>query len=387
MMKNYRRYSTFLLAFFCAKSLALGLFNVVVDPYEVLGMPKVENFNQFKPVLATHVRLFKAMAITRSQYDFIFLGSSRTELGLDPTHPVLANSGSGYNLALSGPNMYEVLRYFQHALNNQPQITQVVLGIDFFMFNQVRKNRPDFSDARLERQSLTLEETLGVGFSLDALDSSYQTISSNLKSPNKPDSYHSNGRRNLQYQINHLLSQSRLKSFRFSLQEYLKDRELYGEYYLSMEYLKDLNKLVEICQEKNIDLKIFISPSHATQWEAIREAGLWPLFEQWKGEVVQITPVWDFSGYNSITTEPISNPMKYYVDSSHYRPQVGHLVLNRMFQFQEENVPSDFGIFLTRDTLEDSLERIRTNRELWVSKTNDYRTLNLDEVWGIYSQK
>ncbi|GFZ91240.1 hypothetical protein [Okeania sp. KiyG1] len=73
-----------------------------------------------------------------------------------------------------------------------------------------------------------------------------------------------------------------------------------------------------MCQENNIKLILFISPSHATQWEAIRATGEWSTFEEWKREVVKITPVFDFSGYNTITTEPIHNDMENYRDNSHY---------------------------------------------------------------------
>lgn len=125
------------------------------------------------------------------------------------------------------------------------------------------------------------------------------------------------------------------------------------------------------CKQHDITLKVFISPSHATQWEAIRATGHWHTFEQWKREVAKITPVWDFSGYNSITTEPISNTMKNYGDNSHYTKEVGDLVLNRILSFKEETVSSDFGVLLTPETIESHLKQIRYDREVWARKHPD----------------
>ena len=145
----------------------------------------------------------------------------------------------------------------------------------------------------------------------------------------------------------------------------------YNSYRFSEEFLNEFRLLVETCRERNIELTVFISPSHAAQWEALRAAGLWSEFEDWKREIVEITPVWDFSGYNSITTEPIADDMQHYWDSSHYRKEVGDLVMNRLFNYQVETVPTDFGVWMTRDTVNTHLSRIRTNRSQWASANSE----------------
>ena len=73
--------------------------------------------------------------------------------------------------------------------------------------------------------------------------------------------------------------------------------------------------------------------------------------------MVKITPVWDFSGYNSITTESIDDRMEYYIDNSHYSLKAGDLVLNRIVSFQTEKVPRDFGVLVNQDNIEPHLEQ------------------------------
>jgi hypothetical protein len=77
-------------------------------------------------------------------------------------------------------------------------------------------------------------------------------------------------------------------------------------------------------------------------------------------------PLWDFSGYSSITTEPLPPPgsrreMNYYWDSSHFKQEVGDWVLDRLFHSQG-GVPADFGVELTADNIDDVLARIRADR-------------------------
>ncbi|MEC4989546.1 MAG: hypothetical protein SAJ37_12415, partial [Oscillatoria sp. PMC 1068.18] len=345
-MKRYLRYLIWLIAFFCLEFVVVALFNLAIDPFAAFGSPMISGVNQLKLEQQAHVRLFKAIAITRLQPKTILLGSSRTDLGLNPDHQVFANKSPVYNLGVPGVNMYEVRRYFEHALQNQPEIKQVVLGIDFLMFNQFRPEKPDFSERRLNLKRIGLADALATTFSLDAVTSSWETIQASKKD-RKNQAYSSLGMRNEKYFLRYgLPKKSIVEGFKFNLGRSIIDPEIYYNYALSEEQINDFKTVVNTCKKNNLPLKVFISPSHATQWKAIELSGLWDEFEQWKQEIVKITSVWDFSGYNSVTTEPISDKMKNYLDNSHYSKAVGNLVLNRIFQVQEELIPADFGVLI-----------------------------------------
>ena len=137
------------------------------------------------------------------------------------------------------------------------------------------------------------------------------------------------------------------------------------QYKLSEDRFNDFKKIVEFCRQNNIELIVFISPSHATQWEALRVTDRWDSFEEWKRKMVAITPVWDFSGYNSVTSEPIQPIMSNYVDNSHYTPNIGDFVLNRILSHNVEQVPEDFGVLITSENIEQHLAKIRSDREEW----------------------
>jgi len=364
--KIYHRFNLTFLAVTLPGLLGFGTFNVLVDPIGIFNSPKIASFNELKPEIYSNVRLFKALGVSRKQPKNIILGSSRSDIGLDPDHPSLA-SDSAYNLALVGPNMYEVRRYFEHALANQPELKTVVLGIDFFMFNENWHNSPDFDESRLGRKSPKIQDLINASLSIDALELSKETVGASLES----DAYYLYKSNGLRYVYGNKPDEPLKVKFEKMLTEFLRGERSYPSYRLSQSFLDDFRQLVETCREKNIELKVLISPIHVTQLEAINTAGVWSEFEDWKREVVKITPVWDFSGYNSITTEPISNQMENYWDSSHYRKEVGDLILNRLFEVNEEVVPEDFGTLLTTNNIESELEKTSAERVAWENNDPD----------------
>lgn len=365
LTKKSRQFNLIFLMVALSPVLSLGLFNFAVDPYGVLNSPSIPKFNKSKPEMITHERMFKAIEITRLKPQVILLGSSRTQWGLDPNNAVLSKTNlKAYNLGFSGANMYEVMRYFQHVLTNQPELKTVVIGLDFFMFRENNPPQADFLESRLDKKNITQQEFVNILFSFDAFSSSQKTLQKNL------DLSYPN------YQIsNGLFLIDNRKALPGSSKEFTKwikpAFQAYQNYKISEESLKQFKDVIQVCQQKGINFKVFISPSHAIEGEAIQMVGSWPQFEQWKRELVKIAPVWDFSGYNSVTGEPIRNEMKNYIDNSHYRKEVGDVILNRLFNQKVETVPADFGILMTPDNIESHLAKIRANRAAWAKSNPD----------------
>lgn len=362
--KKYRRYNWMFLGAALMPVLTVGMFNIIVDPYDVFNTPNFLGINHSKPRKDNSDRLFKATDIIRIKPVTILIGSSRTKQGLDPNHPGLKNEQPAYNLALNGINLYELRRYLEHAIANQRKLDLVILGLDFFMFNTFVENQPTFSEKRLEKQQIFLDDFINVTFSSDALLASQETIVDSQINPPDNIGYGDNGfmpYRNPDPEKTQWRFESNIKVY----------YQFNGKYQLSTQFLDELKKVVELCQKYQIKLIPFISPSHATQWEAIRATGEWSTFEEWKRKVVKTTPVFDFSGYNSITTEPIHNDMENYTDNSHYTPKVGDLILNRILDYQEADVPNDFGILINPENIESHLEKIRKDREVWAKNNPD----------------
>ncbi|MEE9605923.1 MAG: hypothetical protein V3V70_10200 [Candidatus Scalindua sp.] len=388
--KNYLK--IFFLTVFLFQ-IVIFFFNWFVDPYDLFGSFRIEGLNKLKPESTSHSRMTKAWAVYKRKPNGVIMGSSRAEMGLSPEHPWW-EIDNVFNLALTGPSMFEVLRYFQHVHSLKPQ-KKVVLGLDFFMFNVYRENRPGYDDSRLfvdiERKlnsRWSQIEKYSSLVSIDTLSSSVNTVMNQNGDQLFSPSFLDNGQvdwSNMRQVIRHTGGYRRM--FFKSEEDFINDQWFvppYKEYSFihkisgesSFTYFQDF---LVIAYRDNVDLQIFISPSHARLWETLSIVGLWSTFEQWKRELVQINekiameykkkafPLWDFSGYNSITNEEVpliddfETEMKWYWDTSHYNKSAGDLVLDRIFNYQNptHTVPSDFGVLLTKTNIEEHLKNVQ----------------------------
>jgi hypothetical protein len=59
--------------------------------------------------------------------------------------------------------------------------------------------------------------------------------------------------------------------------------------------------------------------------------------------------------------------MENYVDNFHYTKLVGHLILNRILGYKDNEVPADCGVLVTKENLEFHLAKIRADRGEWVN--------------------
>ncbi len=356
----YYQYNLIIILTLALTSFALIGINLVIDPYNYFEL-RVTGFNKIKPNENNQIRISKLLALRRIQPDVIVLGSSRVLSGIDVDVPALKDAGVAHNLGITGARIDELMYYLQYAVthNHRNKPKTVILGIDFYMFNQAEYPEIEFIKNNMHGYFPVLD----VGkttFSFNALNASHKTLEHNLKSHSK----------------NSTSPSKILESFEYWLNAFLDKNTWYRDYTLSPEKLNAFKKIVKICQENNIELIVFISPAHATDTEVINLLELWPIFEKWKREAVKVTPVWDFSGYNSVTTEPISEKMVNYNDSSHYTTKVGSLVLNRVLSYQTEQMPDDFGVLVNSNNIASHLENIRSDREQWKKNhTPDFKFL------------
>jgi hypothetical protein len=127
-----------------------------------------------------------------------------------------------------------------------------------------------------------------------------------------------------------------------------------------------------------MQVRLYINPTHAMTQDVLFWSGKWNSMEQWQRTLAaQVASarksgcdvkLFDFSGYNSVTTEAIPQvtqrkDMLYYWEPSHYRANVGRMVIQRMFGGTGDEAPSDFGVELTPSIMEQHLGSVRQARD------------------------
>jgi hypothetical protein len=381
-----RRYLRFYFAFFLVLFFAAAAANYVVDPYD-LGISLGRNAAPIKPETASHGRVHKAYALRNLKPAVLALGASRTEAGISMAHPGwAATADERYNSALTAANMGEILSYYRYATRIRPA-KQVVIGLEFYSFNANLRNRGDHDESILAASDDG--RLLGFDlhkakyyFSLDALLSSYRTVTTRQAIPH----FLTDGQLNPEAAAGVLRAYGGhfpafVQSEREAVQFYLPPPgRKYGFSNGSHATFQDLRAILDDARRHGTDLRLFISPAHARHLEIIRALGLWGEYERWLRSLVELVAaeaafvpgaqpftVWDFTGYNSITVERVPRPeqrgnlMHWYWESSHYKTELGDLVLDRIFDHRDPSrpLPNDFGVRLTSSNLEGHLANVR----------------------------
>ena len=363
-------------------SLAVG-FNWVVDPFDLWDSGRVTGLRFQKTEVLTQLRLVQVNHAFSSPVDTAIIGTSRSGIGLDSAHPAFGR-GRTYNLAMAAQPAAESAVLAQRLIAGGTK--RIVWGLDFFAFDCYASFLRDYekNPLRVFDRSLPL-------FSISTLEASMSTLyrrSDSGDSDSMSVRFMEDG--HLRWSRNVLLGN---KGHRARAQRaeggYL--RSTYAPPFSldcpntgRIRPLEHYRGMLRLADRQGVGLRLFISPSHARLWETLAASGLWPMWEDWKRELVRINleeaekagtspfPIWDFSGFNSLTTEPFpligdTTEMHWYWESSHYKEALGNLVLGRVFDYVDSRreVPRDFGVRIGAENLEAHLTRIREDRENW----------------------
>ncbi len=366
----------------------LAVFNLLVDPLGAYPAIGLHSLDAYRGRFST--RAAKAEAVAHHRYDMILLGTSRVEFGMPMTHPAYG-SARVYDLGLAGTSLPELKAALEFAIAHN-ELKRVVFGVDFLLFSDQRAHRADFDASPFNPDFNVFEYHARNLFDWDATDRSWSLIDRILH--HRPPAA---GQRGF---IPRVIPGKRSQRLIFAnrIREFLVAPETYGDYHYSPKRLGELREMIRVCRARNIDLSIFIPPVHALDMETIRIAGLWPVFEQWKRDAMAIVaeetkdrplPLWDFTGFKGPLAEPVPPPgdhttrMKYYIESSHFTPAMGALVLDRIFPQPGISPQSDFGVPLTPANLEQHLQQLRADREAFVTAN----TAELAWIEQIYQRR
>ena len=364
---NSKKWIKIFLIFSITPVLFLAGFNWLVDPYSVFQNSNIGKYRTNE--ITSHLRLFKAIAIRHQSADILLFGDSQIEHGINSDILSKETNMTVFNASFSSMTIYEFRKYLEVAIKtNKPKV--VVAGLQMYDFTS-KKYNDDYKDEYLSNKFYTNK----IIFSLDTTKSSSHTLKSYFSK--KPLDRLSNG-----LWIDDS-KESYHKRFIANEKHYIYDNAplLHKfNYDDNTSTFIEYKKILELCHENNIKLILFISPSHARQWEATAVGNGWKTFEEWKRKLVFINEqvakeqrvkpfdIWDFSGYYLLTTEEIPTKsnvkMKYYYESSHYTPALGNIVLDRMFDGNYsggQNYP-DFGVKITSQNIEAHLSDLRIQR-------------------------
>jgi hypothetical protein len=374
------RYLVHLLSSFALLLGAALTVNWLADPYAVFGTPVFKGINEAKPAIATNRRIFKIVGYAHQKMDALILGTSRADAGLSPKHEGFRNL-KAVNLATPAQTNTETELIFKFVADRS-DLKIAVIGLDFFASNALLTDTDDFT-----LDNFAQDRKWKLFFSFDTLTASRQSLFQSGTPPIRPDEARENNPKKFSRQAFLASEKSYMWGGTYLPSPQCRyvfevDRIKNGKYYRN-DPLAAIRSIMALAHQRHVKLYLFISPSHARQWEVLAAVGLWAPWEEWKRRLVRINQeeavragqapfsLWDFSGYHSLSTEALPNTsddnatMYGYLESSHYKPIIGNLVLDRLFNLKVpgRSVPEDFGVNLTPANIDGHLHAIRRARE------------------------
>ncbi|MBV5319066.1 MAG: hypothetical protein JZU50_14815 [Desulfobulbaceae bacterium] len=330
----------------------------------------------------------KTYAAYRYQPDVVYLGSSRTEIGL-PTDSPLLKDQRVLNLALSGASLGDSINMLKHtSYFHRPKM--VIWGLDFGWQFRKKTGNTDFNTSLiaqdswypLKRTFLNLKRSISMAMSTDTvkmvLGFSEQSCPSLLASYGQKSA-----------QCLELIMQDEGGAAK-AFEKIITKGDPQAKPADVSTTMQQLDKVTRDYCQAGTAFRFFFHPVHA-----LAELSYWgnelQALDQWKQQLAQMMDqrkqegcdirLMDFSGFNAVTTETIpqqtgKNSMQYYWEHSHYRSEVGQEMLKGLLADSNRKGSSNFGVELTGSTIEQHLANFQNQREQYC-RTHIAETRNI----------
>lgn len=369
MRRPYRAYLLRQLLAVGAAAAALASFNLVVDPYRAYRLLVSPELERFKNTAVT--RRTKAEMMRHGDWDFVFLGSSRAEVGFDAEHPALRGRAV-FNLGLSDTTLSEVEGALRYALR-QRSVRTVLLLAEFELFRDDRRAGDDFRHSPFNDGYAPVEYHGSNLFGMQATEHSVRAL---LDYADGREALHDRFGRMVfplrGFETGHaalfrraLLGRGSVLNFRYAPNE-----------------VERFEHMVEACLERGVEIIAATAPVHALAIEAYERRGLWTAWQSWKRELTAAVErrnrahaeraparLWDFAGFSTYSSEPVPRDaaasMRWYWEPTHFKKDLGDVLLERVFG--DAHADGDFGVPLTSDSVEALLARQRVERMRYVA--------------------
>lgn len=346
--------------------LASVTINYVVDPY-LIHQWDTKLVQRLSPAQQRIMPWAKTYAAYRYRPEVVYLGSSRTEIGL-PTDVQLFAGKRVFNLAIIGGSFGDAVNMLRHtSVFHRPEI--VVWGLDYGDQFKEENGNTDFIPALVAKgPSYPLWRTLlniKRSVSMDMTEESLKVVSgfSERKCRSLLATY---GQKSSQC-VEEIMRKEggTAKAFGLVMQ---KNKPLPDPPDVQAA-LQLLDRVTDDYCRKGTVFRLYLHPVHAlaelSYWQQKGEA-----LDDWKRSLATVIDkrrqqgcdirLVDFSGFNRITSEAIPQStghenMQYYWEHSHYRSEVGQLMLEQLFRKGRRQAADDFGVELTGETIEQHL--------------------------------
>lgn len=358
--------------------IAAVTINYVVDPY-LIHQWDTNLIQRLSPAQQKITPWSKTYAAYRYRPEVVYLGSSRTEIGL-PTDVQLFAGKRVFNLAIIGASFGDAVNMLRHtSVFHRPEI--VVWGLDYGDQFKEESSNTDFIPALVAhgpsypiwRTFLNLKRSLSMGMTFESIK-----IISGFSEQKCRSLLATYGHKSSQC-LEHIMRKEGGTANAFAkVMQKNKPLDDPPDVQAALQLLDRVTN--DFCRQGTI-FRLYLQPVHA-----LAELSYWGQksenLDNWKRSLTTVIDarkrqgcdirLVDFSGFNRITTEEIpqstgNENMQYYWEHSHYRSEVGQIMLEHLFRKNRQDAADDFGVELSGDTIERHISDFRKKRSEYIT--------------------
>lgn len=339
-INNHKKWFIVLTAVLAFVMGCIIILNYIIDPFWCFAA--INKYNSYAIIIDQRLQKTNKITYDTKSYDTIIIGSSRTE-------PINQNDFVNYKaFNYAAPAMFpeEYGSYIDYFLKiNNDGIDNVFLGLDFFgtiqnkpIVNKSPQSYLETTNAKLYRFKTLLNlDTLRI-YAKNYYDHKYYfryDRKNNILIPKDLSKYNRST----------LLSE-RLLVF----QNHFYNNKVYR---YDRAYKQKLSELKTKYYSKNII--VFTTPVSQPLYALLIHEGRFEDYCRWIRDVVDV-----FGGvYNFMYANSITENLENYYDADHFFPRIGTLVAHKITGYPDKNIPCDFGVYVTKDNLEQHLGQLR----------------------------
>lgn len=304
----------------------------LIDPYNVFHWDEIRD-NGVEP----NKNYIKTKYIVNNPelFESYILGSSR----VSSVHPEKISDEKVYNMTYSRAVPAENLETIKTLLNNNVKIKNVYIGVDSW--------------------SYTLDPQVHLGTGLNSSYSYLQDYGSFLAIYTNPwtvfsslktilGNNHTWGGFDTFYTAGWDIDYDAVSTYDFN-----NAKASMGGTYMLEKTLEDIREIKSFCDDNNIGLVVWVNPLYKITYEESLKKDFYKFLEG----LAEITDYYNFSGLNDITLNSDN-----YVDSSHYRAEVGDMIINVVWNKEKYDklFEQGFGWLVNQGNIEDLIEILKS---------------------------
>lgn len=337
-----KRFSRIAISLFLVLAATTAAFNYWIDPLWHYGHANA--FNTIQKVTNEREQKIAMLHYGPHDYDTLLVGSSRSTY----IHPSAFEDWNVFNFSVANLSVREVHSFMIYSQSQLPNLHRYLVGVDFFKSSE--------QEAGTAKALTNYEKKINQPFyrtknllSLDSLDISLRNFKKSAT--NSIDEERLYNRKGEAF-ANHLTREEVEESTALKIERF--EEEFYGNNYTYYEGYPMILEKIKNAAEPD-ELTVYTTPISTALFTSLVGTGLFDDYEQWIRDLVEVYGgIWNFMYPNTVT-----NDIMNYHDGHHFYPETGTMMAKKMQSPETKEVPTDFGVYVTADNVDQHLQRVK----------------------------